>query len=477
MVGRKTSAFLTIAIMSGAMLVCQGVRAWRRNKRERSILEHMERGLLLLKEKVYSEAALSYLRCLSIMEEGDERLVNVYNNLAICLAKIKAYKEAALYAERSLKINILENEKALRLRYECHKALDMRRETLCDAFLCGLVTKDEKYRKLAQEILKMEAEGEAKKMAGEREASPSRISYESFFGTFPDLFGNESFVNDELVRLIRDGKYDEAFEKAGKRDDSISKFVTAGMMHVRGNDMASISLLEHEKMIFSICLREYLKSLHGRMPMDIEDFVVKNSKSVSVLFYASKIHLNLKNYELYEKFIAMAMECEEHDFLYVDRIIYEVGHGRNEKAEEFLNKALESHPLSIHVLSIACEYYLRCKDTAKLEAIMSSFEKHYREDPRFFLFKGIVAQARNDVSDAERYFRLAIKTDARFFKPYVYLGGILLGRNDKSSREVYEEALKCAVSYDELFLVEQALILIDVQEKIIRIYPDVLKAF
>ncbi|AFN83743.1 putative mitochondrial translocase [Encephalitozoon romaleae SJ-2008] len=477
MVGRKTSAFLAIAIVSGAVLVCQGVRTWRRNRRERNIREYMERGLLLLKEKVYGEAALSYLKCLSLMEEEDGRLVSVYNNLAICLAKVRAYKEAALYAERSLKINILDNEKALRLRYECHKALDMRRETLCDAFLCGLVTKDEKYRKLAQEILKLEAEGEAKKMAGVKEASPSSISYENFFGTFPDLFGNESFVNDELVRLVRSGKYDEAFEKAEKRDDSISKFVAAGVIHVRGKDLSSISLLEHEKMIFSICLREYLKSLHGHTPMDIEDFVLKNSKSVSVLFYASKIHLNLKNHELYEKFIDMAMECEEHDFLYVDRIIYEVGHGRNERAQEFLNKALESHPLSIHVLSIACEYYLRCKDMTRLETTMSNFEKYYHEDPRFLLFKGIVAQARNEVSDAERYFRLAIEADSKFFKPYVYLGGILLGRNDKSCREVYEEALKCAASYDELFLVEQALILIDVQEKIIRIYPDVLKAF
>ncbi|KMV65450.1 hypothetical protein M970_090880 [Encephalitozoon cuniculi EcunIII-L] len=477
MVGRKTSAFLAVAIMSGTMLVCQGVRRWKRNRREKSIREHIERGLLLLKEKMYSEAALSYLRCLSLVDEEDERLVNVYNNLAICLAKIKAYKEAALYAGKSLRINILENGRALRLRYECHKALEMRREMLCDAFLCGLVTKDEKYRKLAQEILKLEAEGEARKMEGVQEAVPSRISYENFFGTFPDLFGNESFVSDELVRLIRSGKYDEAFEKAEKRDDSISKFVVAGIVHVRGKDMASISLLEHEKMIFSICLREYLKTLHGHDPMDIEDFVSKNSSSVSVLFYASKIHLGLKNHEMYEKLIDRALEREEHDFLYVDRIIYEVGHGRSEKAQELLHKALESYPLSIHVLSIACEYYLRNKDMQRLEEVMGTFEKYHHGDPRFFLFKGIVAQMRNEPEEAEKHFRLSIEADGRFFKPYVYLGGILLERNDKDSKQVYEEALKCAVTYDELFLVEQALILIDVQEKIIRVYPDVLKTF
>ncbi|ADM12212.1 putative mitochondrial translocase [Encephalitozoon intestinalis ATCC 50506] len=476
MVGRKTSAFLAVTVMSGAILVWQGVRAWRRNRREKSIREYMDRGLLLLKEKMYSEAAVLYLKCLNLMEECDERLVSVYNNLTICLAKIKAYKEAVAYAGRSLQINILNNEKALRLRYECHRALEMRRETLCDAFLCGLVTKDEKYRKLAQEILKLEAEAEARKMAGTREACPSKISYENFFATFPDLFESESFVNDELVRLIRGGKYDEAFEKAEKRDDSISRFVVAGIVHVRGKDMEAVSLLENEKMIFSISLREYLKTLHGDTPMDIEDFVSKNSKSVSVLFYASKIHLNLKNHELYEKFIDMALECENHDFLYVDRIIYEVGHGRSERAQEFLNRALEAHPLSISILSIACEYYIRNKD-ARLEMVMSTFEEHFQKDPRFLLLKGIAAQTKNEAELAEKYFRLAIEADRRFFKPYVYLGGILLGRNDKDGRHVYEEALKCAVSYDELFLVYQALILIDVQEKIMKMYPDVLKTF
>lgn len=475
--GRGTSAFLAIAIVSGAAAIFQGLRMWERNKRDKRVKEYIERGLALLKEKMYSEAAVLYLKCLSLLEEGDERLVSAYNNLGICLVKIKAYKEAILYASRSLEMNVVDNEKALRLRYECHRVLEMKREMLSDAFLCGLVTKEERYRKIAQEVLRSEAEAEARRLVGAVETNPSRILYGNFFATFPDFFGNESFCNDEVVGLVRDGRYDEALEKAEGRDDAISRFVVAGIRHVCGKDADAISLLENEKMIFSICLREYLKSLHGQTPMDIEDFVSKNSNSVSVLFYASKIHLSLKNTGMYEKLIEKAMEWEEHDFLYVDRIVYEASRGRNVQARELLDKALEKYPLSTNVLSIACEYYLKNRDSLRLEATISMFEKRCEADPRVFLFKGMAAQARGEMEDAERYFRLAVDADGRFFKPYVYLGGILLGRNDKRSRHIYEEALKCAVSYEELFLVEQALILIDVQEKIMKTYPDVLKMF
>lgn len=466
-------AVLAVAVTSGMVFVYHLVRTRRRKTKEAR--ELMEMGNQQLREKMYSEAIVSYLRWLSMAETRDEELMNVYNSMVVCFAKIKAYREALVYVDKSLGIDVLGNEKALRWRYECHKILEMRRETLCDAFLCGLVTKDERYRKIAQEILKSEAEAEARRRFGTSGGEPSDIVYESFFATFPGLL-EKPFVEDEGVRLVVQKEYSKALEVGESKSGAISIFVTAAINHVRGKDMLAISLLEHEKMVFSICLREYLKSLHGQGVMDLEDFINKNSSNVTVLFYAAKIYFNLKKFDLYERFMDLAVRRGDHDFLYVDKISCYISRNKCSELQETVEAALEKYPESISVLSAACEYYLRNEDFGRVGEMLSVMGRTSGRDPRPFLFRGILAQCRGDLEEAERYLRYCIELDRRYFRPYVYLGGILLGRNDKGSREVYEKALGCAVTYEEIFSAQQALILLDVQDKIVEIYPDVLKA-
>lgn len=475
MLKRGAITLLTVAVASGLVVIYQRFRA-QAKKREREVMGYIEKGNRSMKEKAYSEAILFYLKCLSLLNEDNEELVGVYNNLAICLVKIKAHKEALIYVDKSLAINILNNEKALRWRYECHKSLEMTRETLCDAFLCGLVTKEEKYRKLAQDILKSEAENEARKRAGLGGGVPSNINYENFFSTFPDLFDDEVFAKSHLVKLILNKEYDKALSRTESKGDPLSVFVSAALNHVKGKDMLAISLLEHEKMVFSICLREYLKSLHGQAVMDMDDFVEKNSSNVSILFYVSKTYFNLKRFDLHEKFINLAIGVGEHDFLYVDKIACAAGCGKSSEVGRMLEEALEKYPDSISVLSLACEYYLKIEDFERLDVVLSGMEKKYSKDPRVFLFRGLLAQCRNDLDEAERCLKAAIGLDGRYFKPYIYLGGILLGKNDAGCREVYKKALEHAVTYDEIFAAEQALILLDVQDKIMEIYPDVLNS-
>ncbi|TBU14330.1 hypothetical protein CWI40_100340 [Ordospora colligata] len=470
---RQTTALLAVTVVSGLMLVYQGLKARERSRRKKERLEeYVNKGFMCMKDKMYGEAIVCYLRSLELLETKDNALVDIYNNLAICFVRIKAYKEALVYANKSLDLNVLNNERALRLKYECHKVLGMKRQALYDIFVCGLMTKNERYRKQAQEMLKNEADVEVKKIIGGFEGRVSRIVYEGFFGTFPDLFGSGSLVSDELVELVRKGRYEDAIVMAEDRSDSLSKFVTALSKYAEGKDAAAISLLEDEKMIYSVGLREYLKAVHGLVPMDIDDFVSQNNRSVGVLFYAAKTYLCMKDNEKYENLISQAMNVCDYDFLYVDRIVYEVGRGRTEAAGNAVEEGLRRHGSSILILSIGCEFYLKNEDFERIANILLEMESMYGADPRTFLLKGVVLQAQGSVDVAEKNFRAAIKLDERYFKPYVYLGGVLLSKNDKDSKAVYEAGLRYAVRYEEMLVVLQALILIEAQENVMQMYPE-----
>ncbi|KAH9410822.1 hypothetical protein HK407_10g15880 [Ordospora pajunii] len=471
---KQTTAFLAVAVVSGLMFVYQGLKARERSRRKREMLdEYVNKGFVCMRDKMYGEAIVCYLRCLELLERKDNAAVSVYNNLAMCFVRIKAYNEALVYANKSLGLNVLNNERALRLKYECHKVLGMKRQALYDVFVCGLVTKEERYRKQAQEMLRNEADVEVKRRMGSFEGRVSRIVYEGLFSTFPDLFGSGSLVSDEVIELVRKGRYEDAIAMAEDRSDPLSKFVAALAKYAEGKDAAAISLLEEEKMIYSVGLREYLKAVHGRVPMDIDDFVSQNSRSVGVLFYAAKTYLHMKDNERYERLISQAMCVCDYDFLYVDRIVYEVGRGRNEAAGSAVEEGLRRHCSSILILTIGCEFYLKNEDFEKTADILTEMESSHGADPRTFLLKGVVLQAQGRIDEAEKSFRTAIQLDERYFKPYVYLGGVLLSRNDKNSKAVYEAGLRYAVRYEEMLVVQQALILIEAQENVMQMYPEV----
>jgi tetratricopeptide (TPR) repeat protein len=464
-------AVLAVALASGAMLLYNRLLGQKKRKKAE---EYREKGRQALKGKTYSDAVIYYLKYISLLDEGDRELAGAYNSLAVSFAKLKAYQDALRYLNKSLALDVKNNELALRWRYECHKVLNMRRDALCDAFLCGLVIKEEKYRKLAQDILKLEAEAESRRLVNIKECDPSDIVYKNYFSTFPRLFTDEPFVSDGLIKLIGDMKYEGAMEMCKDRSDSTALFVSASIDHLRGKNVKAVSALENEKMAYSVCLREYLKSSHGQHSINIDEFVETNIDDPSALYYAAKIYMNLGNGEAYEKHMLLAVEKFKCDFMYSDLIINAAIRGSNKEAQSYIDAALREHPTGISILSLSCEFYLRTGDVARAEGTIAELEKHHGKDARLYLLKGALAQAVDEVASAEANLRLAIEADPKCFKPYIYLGGIMLGKNDEYCKAIYQRALECAVTYEEIFAAEQGLILLEVQNKIAEEYPDAL---
>jgi tetratricopeptide (TPR) repeat protein len=115
-------------------------------------------------------------------------------------------------------------------------------------------------------------------------------------------------------------------------------------------------------------------------------------------------------------------------------------HGAD-KALEYYNKGLQSHPGDPLLMHNAGQIYFSRKDYAKAEEMWGGLGDSYAE-PRLYYMRAVAARLRNDFGAAERHIKKAISMDEKA-DYYDFFGVISHARGDgKAAEEHFRKALK-----------------------------------
>ena len=124
--------------------------------------------------------------------------------------------------------------------------------------------------------------------------------------------------------------------------------------------------------------------------------------------------------------------------------------GRPWEALDLLETALESSPKNVPLLTNAARAYQDLGRTEEANQVLATLEGLQESNPFFFVYRGEVALAQNDLPGALEYMKKAFRQDSE--NPQVHVGLVkvylALGERDKALHHV-ERALRLDATHDE----------------------------
>ncbi|KAF7683891.1 Protein unc-45 like protein A [Astathelohania contejeani] len=474
-------ALTTLALGIGTLVFFY--RKYKNSKKEPAKANELrEEGNKLFKMKKYHDAIKIYQETLGHLESNNPERVSVLNNLALTSFILRNDEDSIKYSTAAFEIDQF-NVKAIKRRFESYKRLKQRDEALEDIFLCGLLSKNkkedaEKYKNVANEYLNEVVDEKIRKEWDPKKVFPSSVLFDEFFDTFPALFDQlrekySEYDFTELEELMKNKRYEKIFQL----DISVyNKFIIAGIFYIRKMNDKSINLLEKDDFIYSVLLKEYIKSFDKDyiIPPEFVELVKNYKNDVSVQYYAALIYSNIKDENNYKACIDIALNKPNNSFVYAHKLCAELKEPVSEDYIDLVTNTIKKYNDKMDILGISAELYIHLNQLDTALSIIELIKRYYPNDPRTLLFQSLGCEIKKDKKEAIKYLERAIEIDPKYFKPYLYIGNYLMMNNDSRCKEYYEKGFRYASNYEEAYSVMQPMVLMDVQSRILSKYPKLM---
>ncbi|KAI5169863.1 hypothetical protein PAEPH01_1054 [Pancytospora epiphaga] len=192
-----------------------------------------------------------------------------------------------------------------------------------------------------------------------------------------------------------------------------------------------------------------------------------DNEDLTVQLYVAKMFEGLKMVDMQLQSIDRCLTNRRTAPGMGQKIIIYIRQDRQQSAVKLITEAVTTFPDSINLHCIAIEYFLHIGDYQRGAELLQQIECFYRKDPRIFIFKYLLSKAGGNPDVG--YLREGISIDPKYFKTYIYLGNHLMG--DEESLQIYQDALACARTFDELFTVFQVLTVVETEQELTSEYP------
>ncbi|KAI5149916.1 hypothetical protein ENBRE01_1196 [Enteropsectra breve] len=150
------------------------------------------------------------------------------------------------------------------------------------------------------------------------------------------------------------------------------------------------------------------------------------------------------------------------------KMILNIKEGRKEDAKRLIQEGIKLFSTDISMYCIAIEYLLSLGEIDASMKLLSDMIRIRENDPRVWLFRYLISK--EEGAPELEYLNSGIRADPRYFKLYFYLGNHVLGSD--LSLQAFTQALECARTFEEVYAAHQLLLVVEIQNELIREYPN-----
>ncbi|TBU00163.1 hypothetical protein CWI37_1093p0010 [Hamiltosporidium tvaerminnensis] len=439
-----------------------------------------QEGNILFKHNKIEEALQLYLEAESLLEEDNIERVFIYNNISTCYFLLQDYKNSLIFSSKTLRIDN-KNLKALRIYMETNIKLNNTDEALFYSFVLSVVSKyrndknSDKSKSIANSLLNEKTRIETiEYLKIKRDFLPFTV-LNDFFSKIKNL---ENFVSDEkdnlIMKLLDSKEYKELIVFEGNTE--LIMFVKGGIEFCRGNIEQAKEYFSQNNFLYSVIMLEYINSEDPEYKYsNILDEIISNEcNDVFILCYAALIFTKIKDFgksnEMLEK--AELIDSNYH-FIFLVKIYNLMS---NESTGEMVYKLLEKCRNEffdkVDLMSVVCDVYLQFSDYNSAIELVKEMIKGFSDDPRPYIYMGLLHEVSSKNELAMQNYLKAIEVDSTFCKSYILYAKSLLMVYDKKCRSWFENALNIATSFEEIYEIKQNLLLMQIEERISALYPE-----
>lgn len=458
---------LITALTTATYFIVKKIIHSNKKKKELELEEALREASDCYVNRKYKESIVKYKEILE-MTIDDKNKIKCYNGISRCLIKMKNYNEALSFLNKSINMNLKDNIVALRWRSECFRKLENHKMYLKDLILKYKITQDnqdvEKIEKVTFSIVSEETD----KFINSNSLPHSNILFSDFFEPFTFILPEE---NNEIADMMKrkdfrslnealmSSNWDAMYSDKCSKGYFTPRSVRASLFFIKGSYEESLVCLKSPSNLFEEVLRDSFECFckQSEKPLSYLDKVLK-SNNHTLIFFLSKIYLYTKEEGKYCDLLNSILNSP---FVYYDLLIFYKDRKENGLFRKIATEAIEKFGNTPKFLTICGEFALETKDSDYLMYILRLMNQN---DPRCLIFIANYFYIKKDLELAIVHLKKVIVHDPTCFKAYFNLGEILSASHPEDSRRVWTEGLSKASTYNEVFITNHALLILDIKK-------------
>lgn len=301
----------------------------------------------------------------------------------------------------------------------------------------------------------------------------------------------DQFKQGKTVPVELEKKQSKTEQAANKIVEDMKSSKEKKGSNVLEEDSLEDLVLEDGSINIEESFKEKQENLFDRTVL--EEF--SENKNPTVLFYLAKIYENLNETELQMKYMKKSLDVKRTGYGVGYNLVCMIKQQEHKDIENAIEKAVEEFREDINIYCIAIEYFIIIKKVNKAKKILACLESMDLKDPRIFILKFLVAKLQEDIKSESlkennivepfcgsqnlkeasllcktEYLKKAIRIDPLYLKSYVFLGKEQIEMQE--AVKILDDALICAKTFDELYIVYQLLTIAETHQELRKLYPN-----